>query len=110
MYCMLHVSCIFLILCVHVLSTVCNARGKNVCLHMCVHACFCACVRDSPSLSLVQTCKYAPTSTNMYIYIHVCMHVYVYDHVYVYAGGWFTVRALLCFFGRWVGVGWGGVG
>ena len=29
----------------------------------------------------------------------------------VFAGGWFTVRAFLCFFfGRWGGVGWGGVG
>ena len=111
MYCMLHVSCIFLILCVHVLSTVCNARGKNVCLHMCVHACFCACVRDSPSLSLVQTCKYAPTSTNMYIYIYmcVCMYMYMIMYMYMLAAGLPYVRFCV-FFGRWGGVGWGGVG
>ena len=36
---------------------------------------------------------------------------WVLDVLQIYAGGWFSVRAFLCFFWPmgWVGVGWGGL-
>ena len=43
-------------------------------------------------------------------YIQMLIERDGYPDIHVYAGGWFTVRAFLCFFGRWGGVGWGGVG
>ena len=52
------------------------------------------------------------------LYIYICIYIlYSYFSTasyasHVYAGGWFTVRAFLCFFWPmgWGGLGWGGVG
>ena len=48
----------------------------------------------------------------LYIIYYILYIIYICIYIHVYAGGWFTVRAFLCFFWPmgWGGLGWGGVG